>query len=220
MAVAIWVVVKLPQEYWIHVARLDVTDLLGRLAPAVAVGVVLALLALGAGVAVAAWRVAPEPDHEPRLAADPLPIEMDTAQQRARFVSTRWRVLDTRLAEKVALVALVCVVFAQVLPGVDASPPQVLVAVTVVVAYNSLVRVQFARAGRSVESAVSSFLLLAGINTASVLVADAVLRRAGGDLFAGRTVFFLLLLTLLVTMYDRWHPVYEWRLAHAVPVPP
>ncbi len=212
LAAGIWVVVKLPQEYWIHIAGLDVTDLLGRLDPLVATAVVASLAAATAGAGVAAWRAAPAPDHGLQLAAGPLPVGMAQAQARARYVSARWRVLDLRLAEKIVLVALVTIIFAQVLPGVVASPTQQVGAVAVIVTYNSLLRVRLARAGRAIDSVVASFVLLTIVNVVTVAVADAVLRDGGGRLDEGPALFFLLLLTLIVTMYDRWHPLYEWRV--------
>src|ERR1700754_3133706 len=72
----IWVFVKLPQEWWIHVAQLDLTDTLAKYAwaPWLLAGLILAVLAV-------AWFVvlprAPQPDWSWRVVADPIPHEID-----------------------------------------------------------------------------------------------------------------------------------------------
>jgi len=47
----------------------------------------------------------------------------------------------------------------------------------------------------------------------AVLVADFLLRQSGGARNLQVTLFFVLLLTLIVTLYDRYHVVYEARFA-------
>jgi hypothetical protein len=66
---------------------------------------------------------------------------------------------------------------------------------------------------RLLNSGVFSFLLLATTNAGIVAVADALLRTRGGGLDVGQTMFFMLLLTLVVTLYDRFRPIYEFRFA-------
>ena len=57
-----------------------------------------------------------------------------------------------------------------------------------------------------------SFILLALTNLGVVFFADGILRRVGqGSLNVPATLFFLLLLTLIVTLYDRWRPVFDVR---------
>jgi hypothetical protein len=219
-AAGIWVVVKLPQEYFIHVAELDVTDLVGEAVegrPAVAVVLVTAL----AGLAVAIWAAArallPPPHHPTTLAAGPFPESIDEARERAVFLATHWRVVDLHLLEKVVLVSLVTVIFAQVLPDVDATALQLTFGVAVVVTFNSFLTLRQARAGRSIASALEAFAALATANTAFVLVADVLLQRLEGGLHLATTLFFLLLLTLVVTLYDRWRPVYDVRTSTSTP---
>src|ERR1700754_2939336 len=90
-AAVIWIFVKLPQEWWIHVAQLDFTDMLGEhpwLIP------ILAAVIIGAALWVWLWlwpRL-PRRAWDWRLAADPLPVEIDTAAERDQWVSSHWRV--------------------------------------------------------------------------------------------------------------------------------
>jgi hypothetical protein len=218
-AAVIWAV-KLPQEFFLHVARLDVTDQLDEVLGDRRLGVVVVTLLVPALLA-ALWVVAraalPPPEHPLRLAAGPLPESIDEARERALFLAAHWRVVDLHLVEKIVLVSLVSVVFAQVLPRVDATPLQLTAGVAVVVTFNSFLTIRQARAGRSVASAFSAFGLLAAANTVFVLVSDLLLRRFAGGLHLATTLFFLLLLTLMVTLYDRWRPVYDVRMPAGSP---
>lgn len=226
-ALLIWALVKLPQEYWIHIARLDFTDVLKEkvlgagmttgwgeaiarepLAFGLLVVTVVALVV----VAYALMRRVPWlAEHPARLVADPLPDFIDEAWERDRHIAQGWRLFDFHLLEKIVLVGFVTVIFAQVLPGVHASPVQLLWGSGVIVTINAFLRLRSARAGRSLENTALSFVLLAGTNVAIVTVADRILRRADGGLPFEATLFFLLLLTLIVTLYDRWRPVFDAR---------
>ncbi len=227
-AAVIWVVVKLPQEYWIHIAQLDATDVikehvlgapnagwdtaLAQAPPALGL-LVAVVVTVAVGAAVALRRVLAPAEHPPRLVADPVPTIIDQAYERDVFVAHRWRVLDLRLVEKIVLVACITVIFAEVLPGVDASVTQVVWGVAVIATINAFLRIRVARRGRARESAVMSFLVLAATNTVIVLVADLLLRRGDGALPLAPTLFFLGLLTLIVTLYDRWRPVFDVRFS-------
>ena len=80
----IWVFIKLPQEYWIHVAQLDVTDTLEEYDWAWPLLITLLVV-----LAAVLWFVVrprlPEPDWPLRMSPDPLPEEMDTAAERAAW---------------------------------------------------------------------------------------------------------------------------------------
>ena len=99
-AAAIWIFVKLPQEYWIHVAQLDFTDTwknVSWFAP-------LVVTAVLAGLAVLWFVVRPRllpPDWTWRVAADPLPAEMDTAAERDAWTAANVRVWSGSTLEKV-----------------------------------------------------------------------------------------------------------------------
>ncbi len=116
----IWVFVKLPQEYWIHIAQLDFTDTLENV-PWFGPAIVLALLGL---LAVLWFAVRPRlrpADWSWRVAADPLPEEIDEAAERASWVTAHGRVLSAPTVEKVVLVGLISMIYGLVLPSVEAS---------------------------------------------------------------------------------------------------
>src|SRR3954449_9797234 len=126
MAAGLWIFVKLPQEYWIHVAQLDFTDAVSE-RPWFGVLCAVCVLALLAVLWFVVRPRAPAPDWSWRLAADPLP-----AAPPARD-GVRW----SELAEKAALLALMSVIFAEILPTVTLSAIEVAVGVAAIVCANT-----------------------------------------------------------------------------------
>jgi len=228
-AAAIWIVIKLPQEYWIHIARLDLTDVLKtalfgaspqtpwghifRAAPWLFVGVA----ALGAGVIVVlAWLAgrghppagrptaagqrwpghAPPPDHEALRAA------------RAAWAA---RVVDRDMAEKLLLVSLLTAVFAQMLPGTRPATPLVVLGAAVVVALNTALSHALARRGVGWTNALGQFLVMLGANFTAVFLYRAL--PGTRDLDEAAVLFFVLLLSVIVTLFDRFQIVQRARQA-------
>jgi hypothetical protein len=210
VAALIWLVVKLPQEYWIHVAQLDVTDTLRDYAwaPPLLAGLVLVGAAL-------LWFVVrprlPEPDRRMRLAADPLPAEIDTAMEQAAWRAENLRLRSWVTFEKVALVGLLSVIFAQQLPGLQASNLQVFVGVGVFVVINAAIVLALSRRQVSAESLAVVFAFRMVVNVALLLAADWILVRGRGDIDLSNAVFFVFLLSVLTTLFDRFQPVHAWR---------
>ena len=211
VAAAIWVVVKLPQEYWLHVAQLDVTDTLAEnwWAPPLLAG----LLAVGA--AVFWWAVRPrlpEAEWPWRFVADPLPEEMDTVEERYAW-HVRWGSLRTwATLEKVVLVGLLSVVFAETLPGVRATELQLFTGVGIVVVLNAGLTLLQSRRSTSYPSLGAAFGLRLLVNVVFVIVAQFVLRREGGALDPVDTLFYLSLISLITTIHDRFRPVLAVRV--------
>jgi hypothetical protein len=206
VAAGIWVFVKLPQEYWIHVAQLDVTDTVAAYPEAtVALAVVVAVLAL------VAWRLlsprTPAPDHAWRVLADPLPAGIDTAAERDAWLLRHGRVLSADTVEKVFLVGLLSVIYAEVLPGSTASSLATFVGVAAFVIVNSVITLWMARRYRSIEPVLGAFVGRLALNVGLVFVADRLLPRREGDIDLGPTLFLVGLLSLLTLLDDRFRPV-------------
>ena len=216
-AAFIWVFIKLPQEYWIHVAQLDFTDTV-RAHPWFGVAVVVGVVALVAGYWFLVRPRLDPADHATTLQAERLPGGLERDEVRRRYRLARGGVLDRALAEKVVLVSLVVVIFAQILPGVRASALQLTVGVVVLVVVNSAVGLAAARAGRGLDSAVLTFVALAVINVVLVVVVR-LLRPGSTSLDAPATLFFVLLITLIVSLYERYAPVRVVRREMASPRP-
>ena len=123
------------------------------------------------------------------------------------------RFFNMALIEKIAMVGLISIIFAQILPDVQATNLEVAVGVAFVIILNSVVSHWFARRGRERTSAIVQFIVMAVVNFGLVLLYDFILPASEGDINLGNTLFFVLLLTLLVTMFDRYYPVYRERFA-------
>jgi len=210
-AALIWVVIKLPQEYWIHVAQLDVTDMLSEnaWAPPLLAGLILA------GAAVFWFLVRPRllpPDWGWRMAADPMPVEMDTAAEQSAWHAQWGSMWSWATGEKVVLVGLIAVVYGNILPGVSSTTFQLFVGVALVVVINAGFTLALARRSWSTPSMALAFLARVVVNVALVVVEDWLLGRAGGDLDISNAVFFMSLISLITTMHDRYRPVLATRV--------
>ena len=209
IAAAIWIFVKLPQEWWIHVAQLDFTDeFRDHTALFVALGLLLLILA---GVVWLVFRKrVPPPDWDYRFAADPISPELATVE--ARYRSRLTRGLGSReLVEEVILLALVCIIFVQVLPGREGSVFEVSVAVAGIVIGNTLVSWLIARRGGfGVSSGTVLYILRFALNITLLWLAGEIAgEREPAPL--GHALFFAQLLTLVTWLYDWYRPLYEAR---------
>jgi len=228
-AAFIWIFIKLPQEYWIHIAQLDATDEIKALfglpptatfsevfsaAPAVWIGLVVAVVAL---IALAWWFI----KHKLPPADWSLSFDSDahqpafSAEQLADAVKAQIeRLVSWHLIEKIAMVSLVTVIFAQILPGVRLTNMDVLIGVAFVIVLNTVVSHWFARRGIGWRSAAAEFVVMAIVNFGIMLLFDA-LWRLEGDFVLSNALVFVLLLTVLVVLYDRYWPVQYARFNEA-----
>ena len=207
VAAAIWIFVKLPQEYWIHVAQLDFTDAV-RAHPEVAAVLALAVVGLLALLYRLRSRL-PAADWSLRIASDPSPVSIDEARRRA---ARERRLLSLQLVEKVSMLSLICIIFAEVLPGIDATGLQVLLGVSLVVLANAAVSTWYSRRpGSGIEGGARRFAVLLTLNVGFVLLPAAIL--GGGTLRLGHGLFFAYLIALVVWLYDSFRPVYDVRFS-------
>lgn len=208
MAGAIWVFVKLPQEWWIHVAELDATEFMADHQRAWIV--LLAMAVAGSAALATSWRRLPPPDWRFTVDADrrlgPLPGGL-------REVSLR----DPVLIEKALMLSLIAVIFSRVLPGIESGPGWIAAGVAALVVLNAFVSEWWYRRGHSWPNAVSAFLTMLGIN-AAIVAADAVVVPGGRVRPAPDTLFLVVLLSLLIALYDRFRAT-RGRGDRRTPVP-
>lgn len=213
-AAAIWVFVKLPQEWWIHIAQLDVTDTIAEVpwfGPAIVVAVVAICLIYWFAVRP---RQRP-PDWSWHVVADPLPEQAATVAARNRWVAAHGRLASNRTMESVVLVGLIWVIYSQVLPGTEAGSVQMFVGTAAFVVANAAVSLWVARSARGVERALPAFAMRVLMNVAMVWAAGWLVARGGGELSEPHALFFVLLLSLITLLESRFRPVYEIRFAAA-----
>jgi hypothetical protein len=211
IAAFIWIVIKLPQEWWIHIAQLDFTDFMKETVLGVDADdswstamanrpwVVASIVAVAAGLLVLGWwwkrRLRPQ-DWSVRFDADrPVP-HIDLPDADDTEPALRWPTF-----EKIALIALVASIFASFL-DIGATALQIVVATAIVVLVNAGISLWAARRGFAWRSVGVEFVVLAVVNSAllvgyGALVSDGAINRAAA-------VFFGMLLTLVITLYDRY----------------
>ena len=241
-AAAIWILIKLPQEYWIHIARLDLTDVLKtalfgappetpwghifRAAPWLYVAVALLAVGVLLGLAVLAGRGLAA-DQRPPAAAGTSASQMPASRGRPSAVGGRspltrdqlraaraaWaeRLFDRDLAEKLALVALITAIFAQILPGVRPTTPLVVLGATAVVLLTTALSHLLARRGITWTNTLGQFLVIMGANFTIVFLFQAL--PGARDLNEAEVLVFVLLLSVIVTLFDRFQIVQRARWA-------
>lgn len=201
----IWVVIKLPQEYWIHVAQLDTTDLIRAYPPAALIlAVWVALLVV---IALQIIRGFPPAKDGFAIAAEAVPANphlKGPGTPQESFVNSAMR-------EKIVFVSLLGIIFANMLPGVRVTSLQIAVATAFIIIVNTALSQWLARSGTHWKSIIWEFMFMTFANFLTVLAYFFLLSRYEGSLNLVNTLFFILLLTLNVTLYDRYRQVYRER---------
>jgi len=226
VAAFIWIVIKLPQEYWIHVAQMDATEFLnehlfGVPADASIVQsffthpeITLPLVGIAAGlIGVAYWvitRKLPMADWSLSFKAqDHIAKELEVSE---KVMTTIKLTVDKQaVMEKIALLSLVMIIFAQILPGVRATELQMALGVAFVAVINTGLSYWLTQQGKGFASMVREFGVMAVVNFGLALVYIFLLPTYSGGVNMTNTLFFALLLTLLVMLYDAYRPVYVAR---------
>ena len=222
LAVFIWVVIKIPQEWWIHVADLDFTDFLkthlfgaanaSSWSSAIShrpIGVFVLIGALAALVTAmvlgsrrlppAQWAMTLNADRQDELMGGRAP--RPEAHPRAFF---GWA-----FAEKVVLVTMVSAIFARILPGADTRITTVVLATTYLVAVNTVLSQFLARRGTSWRNTAVQFTWMTLANLVVVVVSTAALGSTERASPWQTTTFLVALLTLIVVLYDRSHGIFS-----------
>jgi hypothetical protein len=105
----------------------------------------------------------------------------------------------------------VTIIFAEVLPTVLVSPLHLAYGVALIIIANTAVSEWLVRHGVEWHSVVRNFAVMAVVNAAILGLFSIILPGMNVALDAPATLFGLLLLTLLVTLYDRFRPYYDAR---------
>ena len=232
-AACIWIFIKLPQEYWIHIAKMDVTDFIRENIFDVPldtpwgtivsdnilffVGLVLAIVGL---IFLLRWVLAnklPKPDWKWTFDAD-AHRDTDPAYQ-TQFSGLGYqengarKFFNTGLIEKVVLLSLILGIFSSALPGIEISNLRTVVGVAIMVILNTVITEWFGRHGMSFDTAMKEFFGVALANFIIVFVYNVILRRSEENLEVGATLFFVFLISIIIALFDRYRPIYLRRVA-------
>ncbi len=210
LAAFIWIFIKLPQEWWIHIAQNDFTDFMRvdvfgttpttswgdaiTNRPAVTLTLVVAI---GALVALALWayRKAPAKDWSFRVDVDkPVPsIDLPDHAQAPLWIAPPF-------AEKLLLVGLLAAIFTSVL-DIDTQITGIVIGTSLIIAASVAVSEWLSRRGIEWTSIALQWIVLALVNSALLGAYAALL---GGETNRSLIFFFGLLLTMVIVLYDRF----------------
>ena len=227
LAGGIWVFIKIPQEYWIHIAQLDVTDTIGALFASAVPGsplgtlvglwpILLMVMTVGLLIGLAiVWGRLPAPDWRWQVDADAARRPYTAAQ--VRHAKSVWSqdILDRDLAEKTVLITLLSLIFAQILPGVTAPPWLLVLALVVFVGLNTVVSHVLARRGIDWSTTLSAFAATLALNGLFAVGYTLIMRRLDPAWSPVNLLFFVLLLSLIIALYDRYQRTYLARFPAA-----
>ena len=225
---AIWIFIKLPQEWWIHIAQLDMTDFVKETIFGVStdaglseileanIWVIPALIILVVVIVVGGrWllRKLPPKDWALSFDADSHQDEETGYVETGIVKPVSDHFFNLVLLEKIVLVGMVSLIFGQIMPDRTGTDLQLIVGVAFIIILNTVVSHWLARRGREWHHTLSQFAVMAVINFGLALLYVWLLPNFDGSANLGNMLFFVLLLTLIVTLFDKYHPVYHERFA-------
>ncbi len=192
----IWVFIKLPQEWWVHIAQLDFTDTLKDhpwLWAVIAVGLaVLAVLSryYSRYLGPADWPTTFAVDEH--LDRQPLPEAPPTEP-----------IFGWVLLEKIGLVSLLSIIFAKLLE-LDVSTWELVVSLAVVVIANSALSHWLTRRGTHWRWLTLEFLAMSAFNFGTLILYTALRSSFKEEFETGGGFFIVLVFTLILTLFDRY----------------
>ncbi len=210
LAAFIWIFVKLPQEWWIHIAQNDFTDFMKvdifgttpttswadaiTNRPAVTLALVVGI-ALVAALAVWGYRKAPPKDWSFRVDVDkPIPVvELPDRPQAPLWMAPPF-------AEKLLLVGLIAAIYVSVL-DLDTTVLRIFVATALIIGASVAVSELLSRRGIEWSSIGVQWLALAALNSVVLFTYAALL---SDEVNRSLVAFFGLLLTMVIVLYDRY----------------
>ena len=232
IAGSIWVFIKLPQEYWIHIAKLDFTNFVkgGLLGleptgfdpvsghdvydqswgtaignrPFVAIGIVVLIVVLLVAARALVRRL-PARDWKRTFDADVQGRHL--GWDPPAKVAEPLAVFGWPFFEKAALASMVAMIFSNILPGVEATALQIALGTTVTIAVSTLLSEWLAKREVSWRSTGVQFAFMVAANFAIVIVFYVLLGSDESSLRLGNTLFFVTLLTLILVLFDRYRDV-------------
>ena len=201
-AAGIWIIIKLPQEFFIHVAQLDFTTLLAE--NPILIPIVLAVIAAIGFVGYLVKPLIPPIDWPTSWEAEG---HMTTVfETSATPQNSSKDLINHPLFEKTILVALVTTIFLQLAPNPEASVIEIIFGVGIIVVASSYLGHFLCRFGKTKWGTTFVNLLATSVvNVAAVLIFRLwPPETTNGGLGILFTFFLLTLLTLITVLYDRY----------------
>lgn len=230
----IWLVIKIPQELWIHVAQWDLTDemkmrLFGVSADAswatslinrpIASGALAVLVVMLGERFHRWWRLGraerrrrdllPGHDWFRTMDADVVGSHLgwDPPGRVVRPTAT----FGWSFVEKVILTTMIAMILANILPAFDVRPWALALGTTMVIAVNTFLSEWLNEQRVTMRTVRVLYLVMVLANTTTVVVFYAMLGADETKIRFGNTAFFVALLTLVVVLFDRYRQVGRLR---------
>lgn len=188
-AAFIWIFIKLPQEWWIHVAQLDMTDFL-RAHPTLLVTLIILCLVSPFILKFVLDRL-PKAEYGLRFKVMPEIIERPVVS---------WR---DGIVEKLILVSIISTIFGIILPNLQASPTEFIIGIAVVVLANSVLLGMIRIKKQVVFPTHVNILFAAGLN---LVLGSIYVTLLGYTVDSFALVFFSLILGVIVGFFDSYWP--------------
>jgi hypothetical protein len=227
----IWIFIKLPQEYWIHVAQLDTTDLIkedifgvpvdtswGEIISDYAwvfVGLAIVIVLLIVGVRWVFRHKLPPAEWEFSFDADAHDTGVTDEGVQAQVRALSGQIWNRELLEKVVMMSMIIFIFSKIVPATETTNLQLTIGVAVLIVINAALSEWFSRRGRTFASISQQFVVMAVINAGIIVAVDQLAAWRDRSFHISAALFFALMLTLLIVLYDRYRPVYLARVAAA-----
>ena len=157
-------------------------------------------------------RKLPPPDRPLTLHADAQQPPLEPEAVRAADAAIAGRLFAAATIEKVVFLVLITAIFGMML-DLQVAPVALAVAVAVVVVLTTAISHWLTRRGSTPEGALRQFLMTAGVIGAVVLGLTLITPLPGGEGALLMTLFFVVLMSVLITMYDRFLPRHIARFA-------
>lgn len=224
MVIVIWVVVKIPQELWIHVARWDVTDQAKRklfgvdvdaswsdtLSNRPLVTILLSLVAMVLTVTVLrTFRHRRVRDWDTTFDADD--IALDLGWDPPSRVVRPTAAFGWSFVEKLVLASMIGTVFVNILPVFRIDVGQLVVGTVVVIIVNTMISESLHERGITMRTVRVLYVAMAIANALTVGAFYLFLGAERSEIPIGNTLFFVALLTLIVVLFDRYRQVSRMR---------
>lgn len=222
-AAFIWIFIKLPQEYWLHIAQLDTTDFIKETilgVPATsswtyavsqnlwvipAVGVIVAVLAV---IIYKVIKKLPKPDHS--LQISPVINEKVSLTRPSASFLKDLKIGQNHFIEKIVFSGFLVFIFTNIFDGLNASFFRVMLGVAVIIILNALVSHLLIKSTRFKIDIFNSFLAMFVINVFSLIFYITVIASIERINFA-LVLFFAYIITLITVLFDRVKPFYLAR---------
>lgn len=224
LVVSIWLLIKIPQELWIHVAQWDVTDELKQWVFGVDTDApwaetfahrptVTALVAMGGTALIARFiRCLCRPrtgDWERSFDSDVVGLNLgwDPPSRIVRPTAA----FGWSFVEKLVLATMVGTAFANILPVFRIQVGQLIVGTVVVIVVNTFISESLHERGITMRTVRVLYVVMVLANAITVWVFHLLLGGNESKIPLGNTLFFVVLLTLIVVLFDRCRQVSRMR---------